>query len=87
MMSSFGASEAEVRVLPTGLPCTTRGWPAPGAHAFVAESTAVRFAAIVWSTYLQPVAGYLVVWMVMMSAACALVASTLGRVALGGASH
>jgi hypothetical protein len=62
-------------------------WAAPGAHAFVAESTAVRIAAIVWSTYLQPVTGYVVVWMVMMSAACALVAGTLGRVALGGASH
>jgi hypothetical protein len=48
---------------------------------------AVRVCSIVWSTYLQPVVGYVLVWIVMMSAACAAFGAALGRVALGGVSH
>jgi len=50
-------------------------------------SAAVRVCSIVWSTYVQPVAGYVLVWIVMMSAACAAFGAALGRVALGGVSH
>jgi hypothetical protein len=41
--------------------------------------------AIVWDAFLQPIAGYLLAWIVLMSAACAGFAAMLGRVALGGA--
>lgn len=46
-----------------------------------------RVGAIVWDTYLRPVVGYLLAWVVLMSAACAAFGLALGRVALGGASH
>jgi hypothetical protein len=42
---------------------------------------------IVWQTFMEPIVGYLLVWIVLMSAACAGFAAMLGRVALGGASH
>jgi hypothetical protein len=48
---------------------------------------AVRVGSIVWDTYLRPVVGYLLAWVVLMSAACATFGLALGRVALGGASH
>ena len=48
---------------------------------------ATRMGSIVFDTYLRPVVGYLLVWVVLMSAACATFALALGRVALGGASH
>jgi hypothetical protein len=48
---------------------------------------AARAGSIVWDTYLRPVVGYVLAWVVLMSAACATFAIALGRVALGGASQ
>jgi hypothetical protein len=50
-------------------------------------SAAVTFGSIVWGVFLQPVVGYLMVWIVLMSVACTALGAALGRVALGGASH
>jgi hypothetical protein len=50
-------------------------------------SSAMRVGSIVGETYLRPIAGYVLAWVVLMSAACATFGLALGRVALGGASH
>lgn len=72
------------------------GLPAPAAAApllswasSVVEvaDAAVSVVSIVWQTYLRPIVGYLLAWVVLMSAACATFGLALGRVALGGASH
>jgi hypothetical protein len=55
----------------------------------VAKSTVavVSLTSIVWESFFQPIVRYLLVWIVLMSAACAAFGAALGRVALGGASH
>jgi hypothetical protein len=59
---------------------------APRALNFVASASAVvTFASIVWNVFLQPVVGYVMVWIVLMSVACTAFGAALGRVALGGA--
>jgi hypothetical protein len=79
------------------------GWPSidnltDGSHVWssvklqvttIAQSAAVvtRVVSIVWEAFLQPIVGFLLVWIVLMSGACAAFAAALGRVALGGASQ
>jgi hypothetical protein len=53
---------------------------APGATALA------HLGAVVWETFLQPLACFAVVWIVVMSAACAAFAAALERVAFGEAS-
>jgi hypothetical protein len=47
----------------------------------------VSVLSIVWEAFLQPIVGYVLVWIVLMSAACAAFGAAVGRVALGGPSH
>jgi hypothetical protein len=53
---------------------------APGATALA------HVGAVVWETLLQPLACFAVIWIVVMSAACAALAAALERVAFGEAS-
>jgi hypothetical protein len=55
----------------------------------LAQSAAAltRVVSIVWEAFLQPIVGFLLAWIVLMSGACATFAAALGRVALGGASQ
>jgi hypothetical protein len=46
-----------------------------------------RAAGTVWEVLLQPYAPYVLVWVVVMAAACAGFAAAVGRVALQGTSH
>jgi hypothetical protein len=55
--------------------------------AAASAAAVVRVIAIVWQAFVQPVVGYVLVWIVVMSGACAACVAALGRVALGGASH
>jgi hypothetical protein len=52
-----------------------------------AASDAASVSSIVWQAFFQPIVRYVLVWIVIMSAACATFGAALGRVALGGASH
>ena len=65
---------------------------APVAHARVQSAlgfvdAAMTVASMTWTTLLRPVAGYVLVWIGVMTAACAAFATAVGRIALGGASH
>jgi hypothetical protein len=65
---------------------------APAARARVQSAlsvldAAVSIASMTWTTLLRPVAGYLLIWVGVMAAACAAFATAVGRIALGGASH
>jgi hypothetical protein len=55
--------------------------------AAVVLDAALSAASVIWSTLVQPVAGYLLVWIGVMAAASAAFATAVGRIALGGASH
>ena len=55
--------------------------------AAVMFDAALSAASVIWSTLVQPVAGYLLVWIGVMAAASAAFATAVGRIALGGASH
>jgi hypothetical protein len=50
-------------------------------------SAVATLGSIVWDVYLQPIVGYVMVWIVLMSVACTALGAALGRVALGGASQ
>jgi hypothetical protein len=69
--SSTGAAAARAR--------------AQSALAFV--DAVMTVASMTWTTILRPVAGYLLIWVGVMTAACAAFATAVGRIALGGASH
>jgi hypothetical protein len=58
---------------------------AQSALAFV--DAVMTVASMTWTTILRPVAGYLLIWVGVMTAACAAFATAVGRIALGGASH
>jgi hypothetical protein len=63
---------------------------AAGARIVALRETAaavVSVTSIVWEAFLQPIVGYVLVWIVLMSAACAAFGAAVGRVALGGPSH
>jgi hypothetical protein len=63
---------------------------AAGARIAALLETAAAVASvtsIVWDAFLQPIVGYVLVWIVLMSAACAAFGAAVGRVALGGPSH
>jgi len=92
------ASIAALVVLAAGLAWLQPGVPGilegsiSGAGARITpllEATAavVSVMSIVWEAFLQPIVGYLLVWIVLMSAACAAFGAAVGRVALGGPSH
>jgi hypothetical protein len=74
-------------VIDASIPGAVSAGGAKIAAAIEGFSAAVHVSSIVWSTYMQPLVGYVLVWIVMMSAACAAFGAALGRVALGGASH
>jgi len=50
-------------------------------------SAVASVARILWDAFLQPLVGYLFVFVAVMSAACAAFGAALGRVAMGGASQ
>ncbi len=50
-------------------------------------SSVATLGSIVWNVFLQPIVGYVMVWILLMSVACTAFGAALGRVALGGASQ
>jgi hypothetical protein len=74
-----GVERAATALIASGLR-TAAGF-APGAAALA------HLVSVMWEAFVQPVAGFVVVWMVVMSAACAAFVAALERVAFGEASQ
>jgi hypothetical protein len=55
--------------------------------AIRSAGAAATVVSMVWNSFVGPIVPYVLVWIVVMSAACAGFGAALGRVALGGASH